>query len=200
MTPEVFLSATTFTLAGSFTPGPNNAMLLASGVNHGYRRTLPHIAGIVLGYAVMFAAVSMGLGRIFAVHPGLYTALKVASTIYMLFLAWKIATSVGFSDGNVAEPLTFLQAASFQWVNPKGVALALAASASFINPASFETDLAIMLGLVSAMSFASASAWAWFGQGLRQFLMQSRRLRVFNIAMGLALVASLWPMLVADGL
>ncbi len=195
MTPDILLSATAFAIVGSFTPGPNNAMLLTSGVNFGYRRTLPHIAGIVIGYAVMFAAVALGLGRVFVTEPALYTALKIASSIYLLWLAWRIATAANPSEGAVEKaPLSFLQAALFQWVNPKGVMLALAAAANFLDPDNPAADLPIMLALVIVMSFASASTWALFGQGVRRFLNEPGRLKVFNIAMALALVASLWPL------
>jgi threonine/homoserine/homoserine lactone efflux protein len=170
-------------------------MLLTSGVNFGFRRTLPHIAGIVIGYAVMFAAVALGLGRIFTVQPALYTALKIASSIYLLWLSWRIATAPGPSEGAAERPpLSFLQAALFQWVNPKGVMLALAASANFINPDNLAADLPVMLALVIVMSFASASTWALFGQGMRRFLNEPGRLKMFNRAMALALVASLWPL------
>lgn len=196
MTPEIILSATTFALIGSFTPGPNNAMLLSSGVNYGFQRTLPHIIGITIGYAVMFTAVALGLGRVFLLQPQLYTALRVASTIYLLWLAWKIATASAPHDGQATgSPLTFWQAVLFQWVNPKGVALALAASASFLNPDNLAVDLPVMLALVVAMSASSATTWALFGQGVRRVLADEKRLKLFNRVMALALVASLWPLL-----
>ena len=195
MTPDILFSATAFALAGSFTPGPNNTMLLTSGVNFGFRRTLPHIAGIVIGYAVMFAAVALGLGRVFVLQPALYTALKIASSLYLLWLAWRIATAASPSEGSTDRPpLSFLQAALFQWVNPKGVMLALAASANFINPDNVAADLPVMLALIIGMSFASASTWALFGQGMRRFLNEPGRLKLFNRAMALALIASLWPL------
>jgi threonine/homoserine/homoserine lactone efflux protein len=199
LTPEIFLSATTFALAGSFTPGPNNTMLLSSGVNYGYRRTLPHIAGVTIGYAIMFAAIALGLGRVFIVQPTLYTALKVASSIYLLWLAWRTATAAAPVEGAAQNPpLTFLQAALFQWVNPKGVILAIAASANFLDPDSLAADLPAMLVLLIVMSSASASTWTLFGQGLRRFLSEPRRLKLFNRVMALALVASLWPLVSAN--
>ena len=190
------LSAAAFAFAGSFTPGPNNAMLLASGVNFGFRRTIPHIAGITIGYAVMFSALALGLGGVFTRYPALYTALKVASTVYMLWLAWKIATAASVSDHRAeGSPMTFFEAVLFQWVNPKGVALALAACANFLDPANLARDLPILLALIAVMSVASASTWALFGEGVRHWLADPRRLKFFNRAMALALVASLWPLL-----
>jgi len=198
MDSNVFLSAAMFAVVTSFTPGPNNAMLLASGVNYGFRRTLPHILGITIGYAVMFAAVAMGVGQIFAAEPRLYAALQVFSVVYMLWLAWKIANAGDANSDASREPLTFLQAALFQWINPKGVAIAIAAAANFLKPGSLAYDLPIMLGLILFVSLTSASAWALFGQGVRGLLGSARRRQVFNWTMAVLLVASLWP-LIADG-
>ncbi|MBR2534767.1 MAG: LysE family translocator [Hyphomicrobium sp.] len=192
------MSAAMFAVVTSFTPGPNNAMLLASGVNYGFRRTLPHILGITIGYAVMFAAVAMGVGQIFAAEPRLYAALQVFSVVYMLWLAWKIANA-GDAKGDASrEPLTFLQAALFQWINPKGVAIAIAAAANFLKPESLAYDLPVMLALILFVSLTSASTWALFGQGVSGLLGSARRRQVFNWTMAVLLVASLWP-LIADG-
>lgn len=187
-----------FAVVTSFTPGPNNAMLLASGVNYGFRRTLPHILGITIGYAVMFAAVALGVGQVFAAEPRLYAALQIFSVIYMLWLAWKIANASEANSASSREPLTFLQAALFQWINPKGVAIAIAAAANFLKPGSLAYDLPVMLALILFVSLTSASAWAMFGQGVRGLLSSERRRRIFNWTMAVLLVASLWP-LIADG-
>lgn len=194
------MSAALFAVVGSFTPGPNNAMLLASGVNFGLSRTMPHIIGVTFGYAVMFAAVALGLGRVFTAFPALYSGLKIFSTIYILWLAWRIATAtdVGHEDGRRA-PLTVFEAALFQWINPKGVALALAAAANFLKPETLGTDLPVMLALIIAVSSASTLTWTMFGQAMRGFLADNRRRQVFNWVMAIALVASLWPIL-AGGL
>lgn len=204
---DVFISALLFVFVGSFTPGPNNTMLLASGVNYGFSRTLPHIIGIVIGYAIMFAALALGLGGLFSANPKLFEALRIASAIYLVWLAWKIATSArphhagdpqaGAGDNGV--PLTFFQAALFQWINPKGVGLGLAASANFIRPERIATELPVMLALILFMSFTSASAWALFGQGVRELLEDEMRRIWFNRVMAIALLASLWP-LFANGL
>lgn len=124
-----------FAIATSFTPGPNNAMLLASGVNYGFRRTIPHIAGITVGYAIMFAAVALGVGQFVVERPALYAALKSASVAYLVWLAYRIATATGdASPAQTDRPQSFIEAALFQWINPKGVAAALAASAAYISP------------------------------------------------------------------
>lgn len=200
---DVFLSALTFVFVGSFTPGPNNTMLLALGVNFGFARTLPHIAGIVIGYDIMYAAVSLGIGGLFAAHPAWFDVLRVLSAIYLVWLAWRIATAAhpASSGGDQADgaPLTFMQAALFQWINPKGVGMALASSANFVRPDHLGQDLPIMLLLIGVMSFASAAAWALFGTVVRSALEDDRRRVLFNRVMAVALLASLWP-LFAHGL
>lgn len=200
---DVFLSALLYVFVGSFTPGPNNAMLLASGVNFGFARTVPHILGVVVGYAVMFAALALGLGGLFAANPSMFDALRISSAAYLIWLAWKIATAARpASNGGVegeGSPLSFFQAALFQWINPKGVGMGLAASANFLRPDKLASDLPIMLALIFVMSSASAAAWALFGQSVRQVLEDETRRVWFNRAMGLALLASLWPLL-ANGL
>jgi threonine/homoserine/homoserine lactone efflux protein len=200
---DVFLSALAFVFVGSFTPGPNNAMLLASGVNYGFVRTMPHILGVVIGYAVMFAALALGLGGLFVANPKLFEALRFAGAIYLLWLAWRIATAArpqaSSPDVPGSQPLTFFQAALFQWVNPKGVGMGLAASVNFLRPDQLSRDLPVMLALILFMSFTSAAAWAAFGLAVREVLEDETRRIWFNRAMGLALAASIWP-LFATGL
>ena len=196
MTPDVFASATLFAVAASFTPGPNNAMLLASGVNYGFARTVPHIAGVTIGYAIMFAAVAFGVGQFIFAHPALYRGLQIASAIYLIWLAWRIATADGEARvDDTSKPQTFFEAALFQWINPKGVAAALTASASFIKPDTFTQDLAIISAMIFLVSLTSASTWALFGQALRAVLADARRRRMFNFIMAAALLVTLWPLL-----
>lgn len=200
---DVFLSALAFVFVGSFTPGPNNAMLLASGVNYGFARTMPHILGVVIGYAVMFAGLALGLGGLFVANPKLFDALRVISAIYLLWLAWRIATAArphaDAAQAQETQPLTFFQAALFQWINPKGVGMGLAASANFLRPDQLWRDLPVMLALILFMSFTSAATWAAFGLAVRDVLENETRRIWFNRAMGLALAASIWP-LFATGL
>lgn len=185
-----------FAFVSSITPGPNNAMLLASGVNYGFRRTVPHIAGISLGIVVMLILVGLGLGQVFSALPQLYNVLRYAGAAYLLWLAWKIATSGPMVDHKAAgRPLTFLQAAAFQWVNPKAWILVLGAASTYAPREEFGRNvivLAILLGLVNAPSIC---VWAGFGTALRPFLSHTGRVRVFNVIMALLLVASLLPML-----
>ena len=196
MTPELMLAFVGFAFVSSITPGPNNTMLLASGVNYGFRRTMPHIAGISLGCVFMLILVGLGLGQVFTAIPQLYDVLRYAGAAYLLWLAWKIATSGPMVDQEAAgRPLTFLQAAAFQWVNPKAWILVVGAASTYAPRENFQRNvvvLAILLGLVNAPSIC---VWAGFGTALRPLLSHPSRVRVFNIVMALLLVASLLPML-----
>lgn len=197
---HIFISLAAFAFATSVTPGPNNMMLLASGVNFGFQRTVPHMLGISLGHALMVFLVGMGLAGVFLAQPVLVTALKVASVAYMLWLAWKIATAAAPKEGQVGgRPFSFGQAAAFQWVNPKAWAMALTATTVYA-PGSGWGAMAAVAGVFAAVNLPSVAVWAAMGQGLRRWLAVPGRLRVFNVVMAVLLVASLWPVLRMGGL
>jgi len=196
MTPEILSTLILFAFVSSVTPGPNNMMLLASGVNFGFRRTLPHMAGIGIGFTVLLLAVGLGLGALLAAWPPVFIGLKIAGGLYLLWIAWKIATSRALGDGrSTAAPMTFLGAAAFQWVNPKAWVMALSAMAAYTDPRNYLLSVAIVAGTFGLVNFPSVSVWAGFGSLLRDWLSDPVRLRWFNGAMALLLVLSLWPML-----
>ena len=199
MTPDLFAALDLFAFVASITPGPNNAMLLASGLNFGVRRTLPHMLGISVGFAVMIACVGFGLGALLQTAPRLQLALKVVSILYLVRLAWKIANAAPPSSAPVAagRPFTFLQAAAFQWVNPKAWALALTAIAAYAPSEDFAFNVAVVALVFGVVNAPSVAVWAVFGSALRRFLGDPRMLRRINVAMALALVVSTLP-LVAD--
>jgi threonine/homoserine/homoserine lactone efflux protein len=195
MSHELFISLIIFAFVSAITPGPNNTMLLASGVNFGFMRTRPHILGVIIGFTVMVLAVAFGVGRAFSLFPPLYSVLRVISIAYLLWLAWRIATA-GSTDPIVsdeARPMTFTEAALFQWVNPKGWMVCLSVAANYVTPDDLWVDVAILSAVFTAASVVSASSWALFGTSLRPLLRDERSMRIFNVAMALALVASLWP-------
>lgn len=197
---HILISLAAFAFATSVTPGPNNMMLLASGVNFGFARTVPHMLGISLGHALMVFLVGMGLAGVFLAQPLLVIALKVASVAYMLWLAWKIATAAAPKEGQVGgRPFSFGQAAAFQWVNPKAWAMALTATTVYA-PGSGWAAMAAVAGVFAAVNLPSVAVWAAMGQGLRRWLAVPGRLRVFNAVMAVLLVASLWPVLRMGGL
>ncbi|HMO07418.1 MAG TPA: LysE family translocator [Paracoccaceae bacterium] len=195
MTPELVLSLAGFAFATSVTPGPNNLMLLASGVNFGLRRTVPHMLGISFGHALMVFLVGMGLSGLFQTEPRAALALKLASVVYMVWLAWKIAHAAPVRPGAAAgQPFTALQAAGFQWVNPKAWAMALTATAVYA-PGGGAAAMAAVAAVFAAVNLPSVAVWAAAGQALRRWLEKGQRRLWFNRGMALLLVASLWPVL-----
>ncbi|WP_159590481.1 LysE family translocator [Chelativorans xinjiangense] len=197
MSPDVFIALLVFSFVSSVTPGPNNFMLLASGVNFGFVRTIPHMFGIAVGFCSLLLAVGFGLGSLLTAYPQLSFALKILGGAYLLYLAWRIAMSraLGQGDESGAKPMSFMQAAAFQWVNPKAWVMAVTAMAVYTNPqAPFISVLLVALAF-TLVNFPSVSVWAGFGVALRGFLADPVRLKWFNIAMGVALAATLWPML-----
>lgn len=193
---DLFLALVVFAFVMAMTPGPNNIMLTASGVNFGFARSIPHMSGVLLGFLIMVGACALGLGLVFTAVPVLQLALKIAGAGYMLWLAWKVANAKP-SDGEgdtTGRPLTFLQAAAFQWVNPKGVLAALSGIVLFMRPDHAVTDFAIMATVYGIATLASVTVWTGFGVALRKLLSNPRHARIFNIAMGLLLVASIVPM------
>lgn len=186
-----------FAFVTSITPGPNNLMLLASGVNHGFRATIPHMLGISCGFLLMLLAVGFGLGEVFARHPVIYSMMKWAGTFYLLYLAWRIANA-GIVDDAAARTgrralLGLPGAALFQWVNPKAWVMAVSAFSIYVPPAPGWLVVTTMSVFFAAINLPCVSCWALFGSRLRRWLGDSRRARGFNIAMALLLVASLVP-------
>ncbi len=198
MSLTTFLALLTFSFVSSITPGPNNIMLFASGVNFGLRRTVPHMFGIAFGFGLLLAAVGLGLGALLEAFPAILIALKICGGAYMLYLAWKIANSGPVEVGESgARPMRFLEAALFQWVNPKAWVMAVVAMATYTSEGTYWVNVAIVVFAFCLVNFPSVSVWAGFGTVLRNFLQDPVKLKFFNICMALALVASLWPMLAA---
>lgn len=197
MSTELFLALLGFAFVSSITPGPNNFMLMASGVNFGFRRTIPHMFGIAGGFASLLLAVGFGVGALIHAYPALEMAMKIASAAYLAYLAWKIALSRGLGDKGqgASEPMTFLQAAAFQWVNPKAWAMALVAMGAYVSASAPVLSVLIVALAFVLVNFPSVSVWTLFGMGLRRFLSDEKRLRLFNLAMGLLLLATIWPLL-----
>jgi threonine/homoserine/homoserine lactone efflux protein len=196
MTPATLLALVSFAFATSITPGPNNMMLFASGVNFGFRRTVPHMFGIGAGFFFLLLGVGFGLGAVLQTYPLLFKILKFAGGAYLLYIAWSIAMSRSVNGGAAgAQPMTFLQAAAFQWVNPKAWVMALGAMTAYPNPDSYAASVLIIAGVFAAVNVPSVGCWAGFGSALREWLAVPARLKWFNITMGALLALSLWPML-----
>ncbi len=195
MPQPLFIAFVVFAAVMSFTPGPNNIMLLSSGLTRGFRRTLPHIAGITLGLVFMIAAVGLGLGTIFTAYPVLQSILKYAGTAYLIYLAAAIAMSGETSPGQDKPrgPMTFRGAAMFQWINAKGWVMVLSTITAYAAIARFPWNIVIQAAIVLVMGAASSVTWALFGSALRPVLTSPRAVRAFNIVMAALLLASLYP-------
>ncbi|WP_120634494.1 LysE family translocator [Ruegeria sp. EL01] len=195
MTYDILLALITFAFVSSITPGPNNLMLMASGANFGFRRTIPHMLGIGLGFTFMVLLVGAGLVQVFDRYPLSYTILKVASVAYLLYLAWKIAHAAPARGQDLSgTPMTFLQAAAFQWVNPKAWAMALTATTAYTPDQTLNAIVVVAL-VFGAINLPSVSTWTLLGQQMARILTNPRRLLVFNWTMAALLVASLYPVL-----
>ena len=194
---DTALALVSFAFATSITPGPNNIMLTASGVNFGFARTIPHMLGIGAGFMALLVAVGLGIGAIFAAAPELQTILKVVGAAYILWLAWRVANAgpVGEAADQRSRPMTFWEAAAFQWVNPKAWVMAVTAMAVYTNPERPFLSVLIVVFAFTLVNLPSVSCWAGFGMALRGFLADPVRLKWFNIAMGVLLAVTLWPML-----
>ena len=196
MTGGLMLAFGGFAFVGSITPGPNNAMLLASGANYGFLRTVPPIAGIALGCVVMLLLVGLGLGQAFVAVPWLYGVLRIVGAAYLLWLAWHIARAgpMAVRDGS-GRPMTLVQGMAFQWVNPKAWVMVVGAVSTFAPRDGFAQNVVVLAVLLGLITVPSVCIWAGFGTALRPILAHPRRVRIFNMTMASLLVLSLLPML-----
>lgn len=195
MTYEIFSALIAFCFVGVITPGPNNMMLMASGANFGFRRTVPHMLGVGLGMPILTLMVGVGAMQVFERFPLVRTVLTVLSVAYLLWLAWKIAHAAAPEKARTTgRPLTFLQAAAFQWVNPKAWFMALSAITLYAAGREM-TAILWVAGAYAAVSCISTTSWTAIGQQLRRWLTSPHRLRAFNWTMAILLVATLIPVL-----
>ncbi|MEX1166777.1 MAG: LysE family translocator [Hydrogenophaga sp.] len=197
MNTSALLAASLFAVVSSITPGPNNMMILASGVNFGFARSLRHLFGIVLGFGLMILLVGLGLHTLLERFPLIYSAMRWIGAAYLLWLAWKLA-SAGPPSANAAqaaEPMGFLAAAAFQWVNPKAWVMAVTAISTFLPAQAQALHILSLAALFTALNLPCVAIWGAFGSAMRRVLQNPLKLRIFNITMALALVGSLYPML-----
>jgi threonine/homoserine/homoserine lactone efflux protein len=194
---ELFIAFVLFAAIMFVTPGPNNVMLLSSGLTYGFRPTLPHVAGITFGFAFMVGAVGLGLGAVFIAYPVLQAILKYAGVAYLVYLAGAIALSgpVTPGQGEGRKPMTFWGAAMFQWINVKGWVMVIGTITIYAGIASFPFNIVIQIAVSLLLGALSCSVWALFGSALRPILTQPKAVRGFNIIMALLLLGSLYPVL-----
>ncbi len=195
MSYELITALTLFAFVSSITPGPNNLMLMASGANFGFRRSVPHMFGVTLGFILMIILVGVGLVQVFEAYPLSNTVLKVVSIAYLLYLATKIATAAPLEKGETAgTPMTLLQAALFQWVNPKAWTMAVTAVTVY-TPDHTLTSIAVVALVFGTLNLPSIGSWTFLGQQMARILTNPRRMVLFNWTMALLLVTSLYPVL-----
>ncbi len=204
MNPELITALAAFAFVSSITPGPNNLMLMASGTNFGIVRTIPHMLGVGIGFTLMIILVGAGIIQIFDAVPASYVILKIGSVAYLSYLAWKIATAApidpnaGAKAGS-AKPMSFMQAALFQWVNPKAWAMALTAVSAYTTRAEPVVSLLLVALIFGLVNLPSVSAWTVLGSQLRRFMGDPVKLRVFNISCAVLLLATLYPIFFSMG-
>lgn len=191
-------SAAGFAFAMSASPGPNNAMVAASGANFGIRRTLPHMLGIAIGFPAMLLLVALGAAELLQAHPRLQDAMRIAGALWLLWIAWRIATALPAAaapDGAArGRPMSLLEAAAFQWVNPKAWLIALGGIGAYVGGGGLAAAAALA-AIFSVAALLSLLAWAALGAGLARLLLRPSAMRWFNRAVAVLLVASLLPVL-----
>ncbi|WP_116132887.1 LysE family translocator [Tropicimonas sp. IMCC34043] len=189
MSPETFSALVALAAVAAFTPGPNNALLASSGATFGLRRTVPHVLGVALGFPVMIFLVGYFLGGLFQTVPVFREALRWIGAAVLLWMAWKLGhTGAIVTARGEPRPFTFIEAAGFQWINPKGWAMAIAITAQFVLPEAPLRSAAIVALVFVALGLGSAASWAVLGQGITLWARDERRMRRFNLVMALLLV------------
>lgn len=200
MSPELLSAFVLFACVTLATPGPNNLMLMASGANYGFARTIPHMTGVAFGFPVMTVLIGTGLIRVFQAYPAVLPVLKAGAMVYLIWLAWKIAHAAAPGSATAADrrPFSFLQAMGFQWVNPKGWAMALTAITVYA-PGYNPRGILIVAVIFLLIGMSTAIGWTMIGREIRRVLTNPARLRAFNWTMAVLLVGSLIPVLLGHG-
>ena len=197
MSTERLVALVVFAVVSSITPGPNNLMLMASGLNYGIRRTLPHALGVACGFTLMLLGVGFGFGALFGAVPAAQAVIKALCLVYLLYLAYRMTKAGPVKDGdNTAQgrPMRAYEAIAFQWVNPKAWAMALTAFATYAEPGRLDSTLAVA-GVFGLVNLPCIAVWVWFGRALRLVLNDPERVKWFNWAMAALLILSVVPFL-----
>ena len=215
MTFEALMAATLFALVSSITPGPNNTMLLASGVNFGFRRSLRHLAGVQIGFWFLLLVTALGLHSTLTNFPNFYRVLQIAGGSYLLWMAWRMVRPhalpthglravrgllpqrerPGARVAATAQPMGFWAATAFQWINPKAWVMTITCMSTYLPADASAVDMATLIAMFVLVGVPCSFVWLTCGQAMRQWLQDPLRLRIFNVTMAVALVASLYPML-----
>ena len=196
-TVTMLISISTFTLSTVLSPGPNNIMLLSSGLTFGYKKTIPHILGVMLGFPLMVIIVGLGMGVIFEQYPIALKILKIVGILYLFWMAYKIATnsSTYSNDNSNSQPFTFIQSAGFQWVNPKAWIMAITSVSVFVIDGNSSFIQVFVIAFIYMLSgVISTNTWALGGVFLKSIIKNEKSIKIFNIIMAVLLVASVLPL------
>jgi threonine/homoserine/homoserine lactone efflux protein len=193
--PEQLLAFTLFTFAGAVTPGPNNTISTLSGATFGFRKTLPQMLGVTVGYPLMLAGLGLGLGELFKYLPWLHGAMRYVGAAFLLYLAWKLVRANAPQAAGTVNPVGFTEALLFQWLNPKAWSIALGALAAFTTPgltgSAFLWEVAIFTAVSVLLTFPSLVVWCLFGVAISAALKDERKRRLVNYCLAGVLVASI---------
>ncbi|ADG91764.1 Lysine exporter protein (LYSE/YGGA) [Arcobacter nitrofigilis DSM 7299] len=197
-TVSLLISIATFALTATITPGPNNVLLLSSGLTFGYKRTLPHVFGVFLGFGLMVLLVGLGIGIVFERFPIVLKILKVIGILYLFWMAYKIGSSKGHMKiKEKHKPFTFIQAALFQWVNPKGWIMSMTAMSIFVTSKENSIAQVVIIAFLFLLAGAiSCNVWAMGGVALKRFIKEESHVRKFNLIMAILLVVSILPVII----
>ena len=193
--PEQLLAFSFFTLVGAVTPGPNNTISTLSGATFGFRKTMPQMLGVSVGYPLMLAALGLGLGEVFKVVPWLHSAMRYVGAAFLLYLAWKLVRANAPQSAGTARPVGFFEAFFFQWLNPKAWSIALGAIAAFTTPglstSAFLWEVSVFTIVSAIIAFPSLVFWCLFGVAISAMLKDERKRRIFNYTLAVILVLSI---------
>jgi threonine/homoserine/homoserine lactone efflux protein len=197
VTTDLYAALFVFSVIMAFTPGPNNTIMMASGVAHGFLQTFPAAMGVAFGFPFQALCIGLELGKIFEIYPETLVVLKYAGAAYMVWLAWKIASDTPSEKKSTEadKPLNFFQTFLFQWVNPKAWIMAITALTSYTLPGYYWIGLASVVGTFIFTGVTSATTWAAFGAAIKSWLTDPKWYRAINASMALLLLVSLVPML-----
>ena len=185
----LFSALATFYFTMFFTPGPNNAMLTASGMKFGFIKTLPHLLGIPLGHIIQIGLTCFGLAKIFIIYPQIQIYMKILCFLYLMYLSWKMIGSFSLVQKESGRPLKFYEAALFQFINPKAWSIAITVASGF-----FPSQENIVFGIIfvtltaAIICFPTISLWALFGSGLRKFVKNNKTKKIIEYILAILLV------------
>jgi len=196
---SMLLSIATFTLSTVISPGPNNIMLLSSGLTFGYKRTIPHMSGIVFGFPLMVLLVGLGMGVLFEKFPIIFSVLKIAGIAYLFWMAYKIAnnkSSYEVNENKESKPFTFVQSALFQWVNPKAWIMAVTSISIFVTSSQSSLFQILTIAFIYFLSgLVSTNTWTFGGVFFKKFIKDDTSIKKLNIIMAFLLIASVLPII-----